>query len=190
VKTVDELVDFSRNIEGQGIEDHPNCTYKSAELTAFASALVTVPFGARILEIGVFAGRSASLFFQMYPDLNLDIHLVDLWTWMPDRALPVFNNLVLEHFADVPFTLHRMRSDHLGPRWNLPIDLLHIDGWHDMDGVEPDCRNFLPHIVSGGIVVFHDREDPNVSQCIERFVVSQGWENLALAGGCGVWRKP
>lgn len=189
-KIVDELVAFSQNVEGQGTEDNGNCTYLLAELKALAWYVAELKKGARVLEIGVFTGRSASLYFQVQKELELDLHLCDLWSWNVHYALPLFNALVYDHFNEVPFTLHKMRSDILGEKWNLPIDLIHIDGYHDMPGIEPDCRLFLPHVVSGGIAVFHDSDYSCVAQCIDRFVVNGGWTAMAFAGRTSIWRKP
>jgi predicted O-methyltransferase YrrM len=187
-KTVDELVDFSRTVEGQGTEDNGNCTYKEAELRALASQVAALRKGARVLEIGVFTGRSASLYFQVQKELELDLHLCDLWSWNVHFCLPIFNKLVYDNFNEVPFTLHKMFSHLLGEKWTLPLDLIHIDGYHDMPGIEPDCRLFLPHVVSGGVAVFHDIDYGCVAECIDRFV-RPAWTLVEEAQRTGVWRK-
>ena len=190
VKTVDELVAFSAQIEGQGIEDHQNCTYTRPELAALAAALLKLPERACTVEIGVYAGRSASLSLQLQPDRQLDIHLIDNWAWRAEIATQTFSRLIIDHFIEVPFTLHRMRSDYLGPQWNLPIDFLHVDGWHDMPGVEPDCQLWLPWVRPGGIVAFHDSFDPAVAICIEKYVKETGWTLIGEAGRTTAWEKP
>jgi hypothetical protein len=184
------MVEFARAIEGQGIIDHSNCTYTAAELRALASAVRRLPIASRIIEIGTFAGRSASLYFQLQEAMNFDIHLIDNWSWNQVLATRDFSSMVIEHFSEVPFTLHKMRSDYLGTRWNLPIDLLHIDGWHDRAGIEPDCKLWLPWVVSGGLAVFHDSEWKDVADCIQQYVVETGWENVETAERTTVWRKP
>jgi len=188
VKTVDELVSFSATVEGQGVIDHQNCTYTGAELRALAVHLVQLPKGSVVVEIGVFCGRSASLYFQLQRDLDLDIHLIDNWSWNQALATGSFVGMVLEHFNEVPFTLHKMRSDYLGEKWNIPINFLHVDGWHDMPGIEPDCRLFTPHIIEGGIAAFHDSDHEPVRQCIDTYC--SNWESLEPQFRTTVWRKP
>ena len=188
MKTVEELVAFAAGVEGQGTEDHQNCTYLKAELRVIAEQLVLLPKHAVVVEIGVFGGRSASLLFQLEPDLKFDIHLIDNWSWMPTMALPIFNRLVLDHFSDVPFTLHKMLSETLAARWSASIDFLHVDGWHDMPGIEPDCRLWLPFLKSGGIAAFHDSDCPPVAECIAKYCA--GWQKVGEAGRTTVWRKP
>lgn len=189
MKTVEELLAFSAAVEGQGIEDHQNCTYTHPELTVLALAVSALPRRARVVEIGTFAGRSASLYFQLQPDLDLDIHLIDNWSWNALFATQAFDKLVIDHFSEVPFTLHKMLSSYLATHWDLPIDFLHIDGWHDMPGIEPDCQLWLPWVVSGGIAAFHDSQSPDVAVCIEKYVEQAGWSLLGEAGRTTVWRK-
>lgn len=190
MKSVDELVAFSATVEGQGTEDHQNCTCTTAELRLLANRLVELPRHSNVVEIGVYGGRSASLLFQLQQDLDLDIHLIDNWSWDNDRALRTFTRLILDNFNEVPFTLHKMRSDHLGVFWPLHIDFLHIDGWHDIDGIRPDCELWLPWVVPGGVVAFHDSDCEPVAQCIEKYVKSTGYTLIESAFRMTTWRKP
>jgi hypothetical protein len=190
MKTIDELVAFSSTVEGQGIEDHQNCTCTKPELRLLANRLVELPTGARVVEIGVFSGRSASLYFQLQPDLDLDIHLVDNWSWNNTYATAMFDKLVIENFNDTPWTLHKMNSDYLGKLWEAPIDFLYIDGWHDMPGILNDCILWLPWLRSGAVVAFHDSDCPPVAECIEKYVKAPGWTLLESAYRMTTWRKP
>lgn len=191
MKSVDELVAFSARVEGQGIEDHQNCTYTTEELRALADCLVGLPLGSRIVEIGVYGGRSASLYFQLAAENpSMDIHLVDNWSWDTERAMRTFVNLVTAHFPEVPFTLHKTLSANLGACWPEPVHFLHIDGWHDFDGINGDCKAWLRHVVPGGIVAFHDSDCPPVRDCIQKYVQDENWAPLRFAYRTTVWRKP
>lgn len=188
-KTVEQLIAFSSGIEGQGIEDHQNCTYTSGELRCLASELVKLNQGDCVVEIGVYGGRSTSLYLQLQPELNLDVHLIDNWSWDQQRATSIFVKMLLDHFNEVPFTLHKMLSAYLATNhWNRPIHFLHIDGWHDMPGIEPDCRLWLPFVVPGGVVAFHDSDCPPVTECIGKYC--KGWVLISAFFRTTVWRKP
>jgi hypothetical protein len=51
---------------------------------------------------------------------------------------------------------HVADSQDVGRRWELPIDLLFIDGDHSEDGTREDWARFSPHVQVGGHVAFHD----------------------------------
>lgn len=40
--------------------------------------------------------------------------------------------------------------------WNLPIDILFIDGDHSYDGVKKDFEKYEPFVKKGGIILMHD----------------------------------
>ena len=189
MKTVEELVSFAAAIDGQGTVDNQNCTYTQPELRALANSLLRVPKGSCAVEVGVYTGRSTSLYFQLQRELELDIHLVDNWSWNQKLAAHQFADLVLDNFNELPFTLHKMRSD-TELRWTLPINFLHIDGWHDMPGIDGDCRMFLPHVVGGGFVAFHDSDCPPVRECIQKYVQdTYQWSLIEMAWRTTVWRR-
>ena len=43
-----------------------------------------------------------------------------------------------------------------GEKWNIPIDLLVVDGDHEYVGVKADIEAWVPHVKVGGLVFFHD----------------------------------
>lgn len=190
MRSFDEVFAFSSAAEGNGTHDHIFCTATLAELRIFISAVMSLGNNARILEIGTYTGRSSSVYFQLYKDLNLDINLVDLWMWDEPYGVNSFTNMILNDFNNVPFTLHKMSSQLLGQKWGLPIDFLYIDGDHLLPGVEFDCQLFLPHVNRGGLVVFHDCHMPDVAFCIDKYIKNESWALYAEAERMTIWRKP
>ena len=191
MKTFEEVLAFSREVDGQGTADHQNCTCTSAELSVLIPPVMALAPGSRVVEIGLFTGRSASIYFQLQPELQLDIHLIDNWSWNARYAVPYFAQMVLNDFSEVPFTLHKMLSAELGRRWTHgAIDFLYVDGWHALEGIEPDCRLWLPHVRPGGVAAFHDSQDVPVAQCIEKYVYKAGWKQICAAERMTTWRKP
>lgn len=190
MKTFEEVLAFSREVDGQGTADHQNCTCTSAELGVLIPPVMALATGSRVVEIGLFTGRSASVYFQLQQELSLDIHLIDNWSWNARYAVPYFAGMVLDNFSEVPFTLHKMLSAELGRRWDKTIDFLYIDGWHALEGIEPDCQLWLPHVRPSGVVAFHDSQDIPVAQCIEKYVSGAGWQQVGAAERMTTWRKP
>ncbi len=45
--------------------------------------------------------------------------------------------------------------------WNIPIDLLFIDGGHNYEDVKADTLEFWPHVKKGGTVLLHDYDGQN-----------------------------
>ena len=189
MKTAAEVLAISRAVDGQGTEDHANCTCTGLELALLIERVMALPVGSRIVEIGVFTGRSASVYLQLQEQLQLDIHLIDNWSWNERYAAPYFAQMVLDKYNEVPFTLHKRRSDRPWP-WGLPIHLLYVDGWHDMPGIDADCRIWLPRVVPGGLVAFHDSQSPDVASCIEKYVKAAGYAQLGECERITIWRKP
>ena len=54
------------------------------------------------------------------------------------------------------------------------INLLFIDGAHTYEGVRGDIKNMVPHIVSGGVVIFHDYHMEGVKKAMDEFLVEKG----------------
>ena len=54
--------------------------------------------------------------------------------------------------------LKRIEGDsaEIGRQFPLYIDYLFVDGDHFAPGVKADCEAWLPHVKSGGFVLFHD----------------------------------
>lgn len=190
MKSYDAVFEFSVNTEGNGTEDHLLCTAKAEELRAFIPAVMDLPYGSRVLEIGTYTGRSASVYFQLQKALNLEIHLIDIWLWNPRHAAHHFTEMVIEHFNDIPFTFHKMPSALLGSQWTLPLDFLYIDGQHEPPEVDEDFKVWLPFIKSGGTLALHDSDCPGVASCINRFVIPAGYQLLTQGQRMTIWRKP
>jgi hypothetical protein len=56
--------------------------------------------------------------------------------------------------------------------WNIPIDVLFIDGDHSYLGCKIDIESWFPHVKEGGVMLFHDCDEssPGVVQAVAEFV--------------------
>ena len=190
MKSFDDIYEMSCLADGNGTYSHPTCTATADELKVFIPPVMTLPQGARVVEIGTYTGRSTSVYFQVQKDLNLDIHLIDCLYWNPRRVVEFFwGQLVVDTFNDIPFTYHKAVSNLVASTWILPIDFLYIDGWHDAPQVDDDFANWLPFLKSGGVLALHDSTYSGVIACIDKFVKGSGFELLSSAERMTIWRR-
>ncbi len=50
------------------------------------------------------------------------------------------------------------------------IGLLWIDGDHRYEGVRSDLDSWYPHVISGGLIAFHDSDDEGVQRAISEAI--------------------
>lgn len=55
---------------------------------------------------------------------------------------------------------HRAFSTDMASNWSRPIRLLWVDGNHTYAGAKDDFDGFMPSVIPGGIVAFHDALHP------------------------------
>lgn len=190
MKSFDEVYAFSCAADGNGTHPHATCTATAEELRPFVESVIALPHGSRVVEIGTYAGRSASVYLQVAKELDFDLHFIDCICWNPKHAMHTFSDLVVDNFNDVPYTYHKMVTDRAILKWDLPIDFLYIDGEHISPWVENDYANWTPFIKSGGILAAHDSQLPEVSACLDRYARSTGWNLLCQIERMTIWSKP
>lgn len=113
------------------------------------------------------------------------------------KTLPIMQrNLQAIGATDVVEIVQKTSQDAV-VGWNLPIDLLFIDGDHSYDGAKRDWDLFSPFVSKFGVVVFHDtiwdiRPDPKWARAdmgVPRFVDdlrNQGYQVLTIDRDFGV----
>lgn len=106
--------------------------------------------GAELVEVGSFCGKSASVLGQVAMAHQCHLTLVDNFA-MATGAINLVANL---RRLGITFELMAMPSAQAAPLFTRPIDLLHIDGGHDL--IEQDCALWLPKLKAGGYAMFHD----------------------------------
>jgi predicted O-methyltransferase YrrM len=156
---------------------------------------LSLPDGANLVEIGSFKGRSTCCLAFGCRGTNKRVYAIDTFDGGPD--LPRYDS-----FQEFCLNLKRCElSEYFEPvmgiswefakTWNKPIDFLFIDGSHIYEDVSADFASFLPHVVPGGIIAFHDVHEnhPGVLKAWHETMRHQ----LADVGYCntiGFGRKP
>lgn len=199
--TDDALVAFTATLPGYYDED---------EIRANLALVKQVPWGGRIVELGVQFGRSASIYFQelgrrlALPDRPVGppflIDLVDVWNVDGDDARRHFEQLVVGLGVEGAYKGWWMRTDEADPYIPGPIDLLHIDADH-IDGVHYDCEHYIPKLVPGGWVLIHDYNRggwdgesepmfPEIKKAVDRWTREYGLEDHGVVNTLAIRRRP
>jgi predicted O-methyltransferase YrrM len=200
--TAEELMEYADNIEGEGnakigkTSSDFMCTMTRRELLAMAQQLVQMPRGATIVEIGVYCGRSASIALNLQPELDLDITLIDNWSWNAPDSKIAFWHFIEEKFPHAKFKMQEMTSHEARELWDgRGIDFIHIDACHDEFWVDKDCAMWLPLVKVSGVAMFHDYltteiQNAGVVKAVDNHCnLVNGWETLGEAQRLAIRRK-
>lgn len=71
-------------------------------------------------------------------------------------SYPDFLNSITSAGVAKNVEIHVARSAEMAASWDRPIRLLWIDGDHSYEGTKTDLDGFLPHVMTQGVVAFHD----------------------------------
>lgn len=143
--SLDEIIQKVSPVAGWFYEDQMRFLYPYAKQSQ------------NIFEIGTFAGRSTLFWTLCNPDAQ--IITTDLVVGDPMGNVPAGTSINTDIVRTGKILSIHEHSHHLVSRFNLPIDLLFIDGAHDYNSVCQDIGDWLPKVSRGGIVVMHDYMD-------------------------------
>jgi predicted O-methyltransferase YrrM len=151
LRTCDDVRPLAASIEGW-LSDAQGCAL-------FRAAAATTGKGL-IVEIGSWKGRSTAWLASGARQAGARVYAIDPHTGSredPEAAtFEAFRaNLAQAGLADVVEPLVTT-SVEAARRLQGPIELLFIDGDHSYDAVRLDAELWLPKLVDGGIVMFHD----------------------------------
>jgi len=67
--------------------------------------------------------------------------------------------------------------------WELPLDLVFIDGDHSYDGVKGDIKKYRKYVKDDGYIVFHDiiGKKKELYPLLEKFLFRKGWVTVGQA---------
>lgn len=143
-----------------------------------------------IVEIGSDRGRSAC--FMAAGNKEAIVYCVDTWdlrsaymdtghgfkiNYQNPEYMEIFK-IQTKPFKDRIFPIKGF-SVNIAAKWKKPIDLLFIDADHGK--VFEDYTAWYPHIISGGIIAFHDADMEAVKKAIEQIKQQNqliGWTTI------------
>ena len=123
-----------------------------------------------------------------------DERLVDPRTGRMD-TLPFFRRTIEEAGLEDVVIAVIGRSTMVATHWATPLGLVFVDGGHAFDVALGDYREWSPHVVPGGLLVFHDVfEDPaDGGQApfeVWKQAVADGFAPTSTTGSLRVLRLP
>lgn len=181
LKQAEEAVTFSKDLPGH---------YQPEELSLLFRAALQTSENGHVVEIGVWAGKSSSAILQASRIKKFHVDLVDPWVWMETKGEPLFHETA-KHFTDCDYRVFKKYSEEAAGMISGPLDMVHIDGDHQLDGVLRDCDLWLPKLKPGGLACFHDYGNdglPDVKKGVDKSVAD--WKVVELANTLLCVRKP
>lgn len=136
-----------------------------------------------ILEIGGFQGRSTIAMAEMLDDANR-IYTIDTWSGKQvegdvylDKEV-FLQNIQTAGFSNKVTALHG-GSEMFSRDWAKKLGLLFIDGEHSYNAVKRDFHHFYHHVITSGIIAFHDYLSPKYNNTVIK-AVNEIKQNYAL----------
>ncbi len=147
---------------------------------------------ADIVEIGCYRGRSTITLCLGSAGNGRVVHSVDPHgafvdvyggNYGPVDRESYYRNMLASGMVQRA-KLINLTSEQAGLAWKNPIGLLYIDGDHSYGAVRREVEIWTPHVISGGLLVFHDATDPNIGpfQVIGELRDSGQYDSVGLVG--------
>ena len=175
-----------------------NCegVYSNVALKGLYDAVVASPTVGNFVEIGCEYGRSTSLIAQLAKDRNQYLVCIDPFV---KSLLGSGGDTVAAHTfgmltnLDVKFAFLRGYS-YEAPYPFGPIAFLHVDGNHSVPFLLSDIHRFVPMVMDGGYMAFHDygNQGPyseDVKRTLDAIIENAGWEMIANSDTCLTVKK-
>ena len=128
----------------------------------FAEWLVGITMPSVIVDLGVDAGYSSFVFANALKNTGLvsgTVYGVDLFTGDNHTGSRDTYTRVVNYKNTHDMTNFEIIKDDftsLSNKWTIPIDILHIDGYHTEEAVSNDYNNWNRFVKDNGIILFHD----------------------------------
>jgi predicted O-methyltransferase YrrM len=159
-------------------------------------ALAATPVAGATIEIGSFKGKSTVGLATIVKRFGLGrVTAIDPHTSPsitdPDLAgeassFGTFQKTVRDAGLEAQVDARRAFSGDVGRTWVEPVSFLWIDGDHTYEGVALDFEAWLPRLMDGGIIAFHDTLNGGfagpIRVFVERVLAS---DQFGPAGFCG-----
>jgi predicted O-methyltransferase YrrM len=179
----DSALGAIRGVKGWLTDDQARLLYERA---------AKLPRGARVVEIGTYHGRSTIVLAKAAPEA--EIITIDPYTSEPDvgpRDLERFHANLEEAGVAARVRHLRLPSADALSAVEGEVDLLYIDGAHDLRTALPDIRGWGARVREGGTMLIHDSFSSvgvTIAQLLSLFV-SSGFRYLGRSRTLAEYRR-
>jgi len=155
-----------------------------------------------IVEIGTWKGKSTIFLAKgSKAGNNIKIYTIDphtgasehreidpnVWTYLEFKS-----NIQIMDIDDIVIPIVKT-SEKAAKDWNIPIELLFIDGAHEYELVKLDFELWYPHVIKDGMVAMHDTAEgisqPGPVQVAKEYMISDKFYDLKRIYSLTVGRK-
>ena len=142
-----------------------------------------------IVEIGSFKGKSTVCLAKgSSAGARVEVHAIDPHVGTLEQRLSLGGGSSLDDLRRnvktagvdhlvVPIV---MRSEVVGREWRKPISFLWIDGDHSYAAARRDFELFLPWVVEGSTIAFHDSTQGELPKLVVECFKAEGFTNVGL----------
>jgi predicted O-methyltransferase YrrM len=166
------------------------------ELFTLYSHALQLKKGDIAIEIGSYKGKSSLALGLAAQQSGARVYCIDPHEEFVGVAGGIFgpvdlkdkiNNISKFNLGDVLFPVC-LSSVQVALIWEKPVNLLWIDGNHTYEFVSKDFNGFAPHVVPGGIIIFHDRQMEGVARLISE-IDHTVFEDMGTVDSMALFRK-
>ncbi len=128
-----------------------------------------------IVEIGTNVGKTAiAMGYGQKIKNGRPIFSIDIYEH-PDVKKNLEKAGVADYVTRIVLPSHQMAK-----QWKQPIELLWIDGDHSYRGVCSDIKNWVPFVLVGGLIAFHDypghRQSKEVWRALRKYLFKNPYQ--------------
>ncbi len=168
---INDIKDQAKNIDGWLSNQEGEFLYKIASDTG-RGVIVEIGSWQGKSTIWLASGSKAGKFAKVFavdphtgaPEHHEIFRTKNIWTFDKFKE-----NIKIAGVADIIEPIVD-RSENVAKNWQLPVEFLWIDGAHAYDAAKQDLESWLPHLIDGAIVAFHDSTYEDVKSVVRKFL--------------------
>lgn len=181
------------------IPENTNLFIEHETALAFYDFMSKLPEEGRLVEIGTGIGDSTRFFAKVKPKWH--IYTIDGYGLFGEKSIYPYDpvdgrrtvageDLRRNVGSFEGFNIIQILQNSTKVPWELPVDVIFIDGDHTYEGCRADFERYSPFLKESGYIFFHDyyRDVFGVKQCVDE-ICEKGWKLLYVDKAAIVEKK-